>query len=100
MADVDPIALKKAIDEQREKRQKAKEAAGIAINAAPTDPNVAILLKFLVQICGFRENPVVMNNAAEITNATTFNVGRLSVYHDIRKLMSAETENLVLKREE
>ena len=89
-----------ALDAARAKRQAYVESVKVAINSAPTDPNVRIVLTHLMNACGFRESPAVMNESLELTNATEYNVGRLSVFHDFRKLMSAETENIIERRAE
>jgi len=89
-------AIKAAKAKAKAKLDKIK----VAINGAKEDENLRIVLTYLVDLCGFRSNPVVLSPKNEVTNATEYNVGRLSVFHDLRKLMSAETENLILRREE
>lgn len=94
------VALEEAIKKQKALSEARMARAKTAVNAAKEDENVRIILTYLMELCGFRENPVVTNINKEVTNATTYNVGRTSVFHDFRKLMSAETENLIERREE
>lgn len=103
---VEKEARAKAIKEQKdraiaaaEKRAKELEEARIAINGAKEDNNVRIILRHVCKESGIFGNPCVVNGNKEITNASTYNMGRQSVYHDIRKLMSDETKNLVERSE-
>jgi hypothetical protein len=99
-----PEELAKIAKEKEEKRvrvEKKREAFRLAINAAQEDANVRIILRGLCELCGFRSSPVVLNTVQDVAvNSTIYNGGREAVFHDLRKLMSAETENIVLKREE
>lgn len=88
-----------AIEKQAKARQKFHQQAKIAVNSASSDENVRIVLAYLCDICGFRSNPVVRRTDGDISNSTFYNVGRESVFHDLRKLMSIETENLIERRE-
>lgn len=99
-------AKEKAAAEERRKKEEAKrqakiDAARIAINAAGEDANVRIVLRYLAEVCDVRGNPAAVGSDFDIkTNSTMYNVGRMSIFKDIRKLMSAETENVILQREE
>jgi hypothetical protein len=97
--------LKQAADEAKRRHelaQKRREEARIAINTAGENANVRIILRYLCEISGFKENPIVVQRMTGEANqgSTEYNVGRQSVFHDFCKLMSAETEILILKREE
>lgn len=89
-----------AIEAEKAKRMVWVEKAKLAINSAKEDENVRVILTFLMELSGFRSNPIVITATHEVTDATIYNVGRESVFHDFRKLMSAETENLIERREE
>jgi hypothetical protein len=94
-------AIAEAKKRALEKLQAEMERVKLAINSASENENVRIILKHVVNLCGFRSNPVVINELKDApTNSMMYNVGRLSIFHDLRKLMSAETENLIEKREE
>ena len=93
-----------ALEEARKKHIAKLEAkiarVKVAVNAATEDENVRIILTHIFDLCGFRQDPKVVNDNKEVTNAIIYNVGRESIFRDIRKLMSAETENLIERREE
>lgn len=72
----------------------------LAVNAAASDANVLILLRYLRVVCGMDAPPLVIRTDGEIAEQATFyNMSRSMVYIDFKKLMSAETENLVTRRE-
>lgn len=80
--------------------QRIKELK-IAINSAATDPNVRSILKHLRVVCGMDLAPLVMKNDGEIAKeAVLYNVARMMVYHDFKKMMTAETENAITRRDE
>lgn len=84
----------------REAREKYINSVKTAINAAPTDPNVRIVLRHIMNVCGFQANPVVVGSNGEVqVSSTIYNVGMEAPYHDLRKLMSAETKNAVERSE-
>lgn len=97
----EPEAIKKLRDEKEEARAKALIALQVAINSAPTDPNLLIVLKHIMQIGGVKLNPVVFNRQTGTLDvkSTEYNCGRLSLCLDLLRIMSPDTENLVLKRE-
>jgi hypothetical protein len=91
------VEAKKATKEAREKYV---QGVRDAINAAPTDPNVRIVLRHIMNICGFQTNSVVVGSNGEVqVSSTIYNVGMEAPYHDLRKLMSAETKNAVERSE-
>jgi len=89
---------KKSAQEAREKY--AKEVRD-AINSAPENPNVKIILRHVMNTSGFLTNPVVVSVSTGdvLIPSSIYNGGRESIYHDIRKLMSAETKNAVERSE-
>jgi hypothetical protein len=90
--------------DQMRRRTELKEAKRkkiqIAINAATEDANVLILLQWLRDESGFWDIPTVRNQTGISVEATLHNAGRESIYHDLRRLMSAETRNIVEKTED
>jgi len=83
-------------EEERQRKLKELEDFKVAINSAPTDPNVALLLRWLNKTCGIDAPVHVMGNNGEVqVSSTIFNVGRLSVYQNLRKHMSVETLTVV-----
>jgi hypothetical protein len=96
--------LKKDADEKiaaRAAREKYQREIQDALNSASTDVNVKIVLRHILNISGFNANPVVVNAASGevVVSSSIYNGGRESVYHDLRKLMSAETMNAVERSE-
>lgn len=90
-------AEKKSREEQR---RKWFEEAKIAVNSASENPNVRILLRYLMSISGYQTLPIVIGQNSEIqVSSTIYNNGREAIYHDIRKLMSVETKNIVERSE-
>lgn len=95
------------IKQEAEDRAKAKEVrekylaeVKAALNAAATDANVKIVLRHIMNICGYQTNPAVIGGNAELqVSSTVYNVGRQSPWHDVRKLMSAEAKNAVERSE-
>lgn len=95
-----PEALK-AVEEARAKAKARADAAKVAINSAKENANVRLVLRYVFELCGFRSNPASVTSQQDVAEkATIYNVGRLSVFHDLRRLMSAETENIIEQREE
>ena len=96
-----------ALTEEAKRREAAKarvrqitEEAKIAINAAATDKNVEIVLRYMMRLSGFLQKPIVIKEDGDVAvNATLFNSGREALYHDMRNLMSAETKNKVERSE-
>ncbi len=87
-------------EEERQKRLKDLENFKTAINSAPVDPNVALILKWLSKTCGIGAPIQVLGANGEVqVSSTIFNVGRLSAYQDLRKHMSIETLNVVERSE-
>jgi hypothetical protein len=80
----------------REARERFLGEVRVAINAAPTDPNVRILLRYVMELSGYELNPVALGANGEVmVSSTVYNSGRESLYHDLRRSMSAETKNAV-----
>ena len=93
-----PEELAKAQQEAREKRQKEEETAKLAIN--DPNPNVQAVLRYVLRISGVFKNPIAVGPDGELKHTSLeYNVGRQAVYHDMRKLMSAETKNAVERSE-
>lgn len=99
-----PEEIKAEIEEKAAQQAKVKaelDKIRAAVNAVHEDPNVLVLLRYIASLSAIRKNPVVLLQTGDVSvSSSVYNVGRLSVYHDIQKHMSAETENLVLRREE
>lgn len=94
------VAEAKQKESVQAKIRRVVEEARIAVNSAGTDKNVEILLRYLIKISGFHQNPAVVGADGDVkVNATLFNAGRESVYHNIRALMSVETKNTVERSE-
>ena len=77
------------------------KAVQIAVNSAKENPNVEILLRHIMKLSGFQMNPVVvsMSTGDVLIPSTVYNGGRESLYHDLRKSMSAETKNIIERSE-
>ena len=90
-------AVRKA---KKEARDKFLAEISVAVNSAPSDNNVRMLLRYVMALSGFQVNPVAIKQDGDVAiNATLYNTGRESVYHDLRKTMSAETRNAVERSE-
>jgi len=100
MTDAEGMEKKRQeLKEAREKKQREEEAARLAINGVD-NPNVRMVLKYVMQLSGYAINPVVIGSDGEVkTTSLEYNVGRQSVYHDLRRLMTAETKNTVERSE-
>jgi hypothetical protein len=93
--------------EATEKKTKQERMAAevksvqLAVNSAKENPNVEILLRYIMKLSGFLQNPVVvsMSSGDILIPSTVYNGGRESVYHDLRKSMSAETKNIIERSE-
>lgn len=90
---------KKAHELRCQQKVKELDAFKQAVNSASEDANVRILLRYLVRLCGVFEDPAVYATTRDFATTTYHNLGRISVFRDIQKVMSVETENLILKRE-
>ena len=77
------------------------KAVQIAVNSAKENPNVALILRYIMKLSGFQMNPVVvsMSTGDVLIPSTVYNGGRESLYHDLRKSMSAETKNIIERSE-
>ena len=100
MTDAEKIEKKRQeVNEEREKKQREEENARVAINGVD-NPNVRMVLKYVMRLSGYAINPVVIGSDGEVkTTSLEYNVGRQSVYHDLRRLMTAETKNIVERSE-
>ena len=84
----------------KELREKFLNEVRIAVNSASENPNVRILLRYIMVLSGYQVPPVVIGANGEIqVSSTVYNAGREAVYHDLRKSMSAETKNIVERSE-
>lgn len=84
----------------KEAREKYLAEVKAALNAAATDPNVKIVLRHVMNLCGYQTNPAVIGTNSDLqVSSTVYNVGRQSPWHDLRKLMSAEAKNAVERSE-
>jgi hypothetical protein len=84
----------------KEAKEKLAIAIRTAVNSAVTDPNVAFVLRYVMQLSGYQANPVALASTGDIAvNATLYNNGRESLYHDLRRSMSNETKNLIERSE-
>jgi len=91
------LAAQKA---RREAQIKYLKKVQTALNSAESDPNVLIVLQYLKKLSGYELNPVALNASGEVmVSSTVYNAGREAVYHDLRKLMSVETKNVVERSE-
>lgn len=89
---------RKQLQEARERRRKEDEAAKLAIN--DPNPNVQAVLRYVLRTSGVMSNPVAIGPDGELKRSSLeYNVGRQSIYHDMRRLMSAETKNAVERSE-
>ena len=89
-------AKKKAM----EARDKFLNDVRTAVNSTQADPNVRLVLRYVRILSGFEMNPVTIGaNGDVMVNATVYNAGRESLYHDLRKSMSADTKNVVERSE-
>lgn len=96
-------ADKKAAVEVRkivaEKKKQKEIAARLALNGVE-NPNVRFVLQYVMELSGYQDNPVVIGPDGDVKRGSLeYNVGRESVYHDLRKLMTAETKNIVERSE-
>ena len=81
-------------------REKYLSEVKTALNAASEDVNLKIVLRHIMNLAGYNANPVVVGTSGEVSvSSTVYNGGRESVYHDLRKLMSADTKNAVERSE-
>jgi len=98
-----PEELKKEVEEKaaiKAAKEKYINEVKTAVNAASTDPNVRIILRHLMNDCGFLTNPAVVGpNGDVLVSSTVYNVGMRAAYCDLRKLMSADTKNAVERSE-
>lgn len=94
-----PEEKQKQIDEAKAAHQKRIEELRLAVNAAGENANVRILLQHIMRLSHVFDNPSVVNTQSEMTNATFYNIGRSSLYLDLRKLMSADTKNIIERSE-
>jgi hypothetical protein len=98
-----PEELAENLKQKESARAEARriiEEARIAINSAGENKNVEIALRYIMRLSGFHVNPVTVGGDGDVKiNSTLFNAGRESLYHDIRKLMSVETKNVIERSE-
>jgi hypothetical protein len=82
-----------------EKKEKDEAAARLALNGVD-NPNVLFVLRYVMKLSGFHSNPVVIGPDGDVKRGSLeYNVGRESVYHDLRKMMTAETKNSIERSE-
>ena len=96
------MLAKEAAEKEQAKaaREKFLNEVKTAINSAPDNPNVRVVLRYVMGLSGFMLNPVAVGSNGDImVSSTVYNAGRESVYHDLRKAMSAETKNIVERSE-
>lgn len=88
--------------EKRKKKQEARfRAVKDAVNAAKEQPNVLILLRYILNESGYRDDLHVIGPTRDIQiRSTEFNLGRRDIYRRLTNFMSPATQNLVEKREE
>jgi len=87
-------------DSARAEAKRIIDEARIAINSVGENKNAEIILRYLMRRSGFLVNPRVMGEDGDVkANATIFNAGRESIYHDLRAMMSVETKNQVERSE-
>jgi hypothetical protein len=85
--------------EAAEKKANEDAAIRLALNGVE-NPNVRYVLQYIMRLSGFHSNPVVIGPDGDVKRGSLeYNVGRESVYHDLRKLMTAETKNIVERSE-
>ena len=96
----DQIALAK--EKARIQLDKERAIIKTALEAAVSDPNVAIVLRHIARISGFFQNARVINPQTGDVNAngTIYNVGRESVYLDLRRMMTDEVRTIVERKGE
>ena len=97
-----PEELEAAKKEQQRKRdlaEKERKEAELALNSP--DANTRAVLRYVMKLSGFHSNPAVcVGPDGELKhNSLEYNVGRESLYHDLRKGMSAETKNAIERSE-
>ena len=86
--------------EARLAKEKFLNEVKVAVNSAAENVNVRLVLKHVLGLSGFYVNPVALKGDGDVAaNSTVYNVGRESVYHDLRKFMSAGTKNAVERSE-
>jgi len=84
----------------KEVREKFLNSVREAINGAPADPNVRLVLRYVMILSGYKADPVAIGpNGDVLVSSTVYNAGRESLYHDLRKSMSAETKNAIERSE-
>ena len=96
-------ADKKAQAEKRrlaaEKKERDKAAAVLALNGID-NPNVLFILRYVMELSGFHKSPIIVGPDGDVKHGSLeYNVGRESIYHDLRQLMTAETKNAVERSE-
>lgn len=102
MAEITPQEIEKRkqeIKEAHEKKLREENEARLAINGVE-NPNVRKVLQYIMRLSGYQLNPAAIGSDGELKHTSLeYNVGRQSVYHDLRRLMSAETKNIVERSE-
>jgi len=83
----------------KEARKRYLAAVQNAINS--DNPDVREVLRYVANLSGFFANPVALSaaNGDVLVSGSVYNMGRESLYHDLRKMMSAGTKNIIERSE-
>lgn len=88
------------LEEMRKKRAEEFNAVKLAVNEASRDVNVKVILRYLAKVSGFFFSPDAGSPAIRMTdvNQTFKNIGRESLYLDIRRMMTDEVKTIVERK--